>query len=108
MATSIPPHNLGEIINATIAYINNKITINQLMKHVPGPDFPTGGIIIGKDIIKQGYNKGGSFKIRGEIELEEKKGGRETLIIKSIPYQVNKSILIEKIAQLVRDKKIEE
>ena len=109
MATSIPPHNLGEIINGTIAYINNKdITIAQLMKHVPGPDFPTGGIIIGKDIIKQGYNKGrGSFKIRGEIDLEEKKGGRETLIIKSIPYQVNKSALIEKIAQLVRDKKIE-
>ena len=109
MATSIPPHNLGEIINATIAYINNKdITISQLMKHVPGPDFPTGGVIIGKDIIKQGYNKGrGSFKIRGEIDLEEKKGGRETLIIKSIPYQVNKSVLIEKIAQLVRDKKIE-
>ena len=109
MATSIPPHNLGEIINGTIAYINNKdITISQLMKHIPGPDFPTGGIIIGKDIIKQGYNKGrGSFKIRGEIDLEEKKGGRETLIIKSIPYQVNKSILIEKIAQLVRDKKIE-
>ena len=75
MATSIPPHNLGEIINATIAYINNKdITIAQLMKHVPGPDFPTGGIIIGKDIIKQGYNKGrGSFKIRGEVEFEEKK-----------------------------------
>ena len=109
MATSIPPHNLGEIINGTIAYINNKdITIGQLMKHIPGPDFPTGGVIIGKDIIKQGYNKGrGSFKIRGEIDLEEKKGGRETLIIKSIPYQVNKSILIEKIAQLVRDKKIE-
>ena len=109
MATSIPPHNLGEIINGTIAYINNKdITIAQLMKHVPGPDFPTGGVIIGKDIIKQGYNKGrGSFKIRGEIDLEERKGGRETLIIKSIPYQVNKSILIEKIAQLVRDKKIE-
>ena len=109
MATSIPPHNLGEIINATIAFINNKdITIAQLMKHVPGPDFPTGGIIIGKDIIKQGYNKGrGSFKIRGEIELEEKKGSREKLIIKSIPYQVNKSFLIEKIAQLVRDKKIE-
>ena len=109
MATSIPPHNLGEIISATIAYINNKdITISQLMKHVPGPDFPTGGIIIGKDIIKQGYNKGrGSFKIRGEIVFEEKKGGRDTLIIKSIPYQVNKSILIEKIAQLVRDKKIE-
>ena len=71
------------------------------MKHVPGPDFPTGGIIIGKDIIKQGYNKKrGSFKIRGEIDLEEK--SRETLIIKSILYQVNKSILIEKIAQLQR------
>ena len=109
MATSIPPHNLGEIINGTVAFINNKeITISQLMKHIPGPDFPTGGVIIGKDIIKQGYNKGrGSFKIRGEIDLEEKKGGREKLIIKSIPYQVNKSLLIEKIAQLVRDKKIE-
>ena len=109
MATSIPPHNLSEIINATIAFIQNKdITIAQLMKHVPGPDFPTGGIIIGKDILKQGYNKGrGSFKIRGEIDLEEKKGGRECLIIKSIPYQVNKSLLIEKIAQLVRDKRIE-
>ncbi len=109
MATSIPPHNLGEIIDATIAFINNKdITISQLMKHVPGPDFPTGGVIIGKEIIKQGYNKGrGSFKIRGEIEFEEKKGGRDLLIIKSIPYQVNKSILIEKIAQLVREKKIE-
>ena len=109
MATSIPPHNLGEVIDATIAFINNKeITISQLMKHVPGPDFPTGGVIIGKDIIKQGYNKGrGSFKIRGEIDFEEKKGGRDLLIIKSIPYQVNKSILIEKIAQLVRDKKID-
>ncbi|MDC3232711.1 DNA gyrase subunit A [Pelagibacteraceae bacterium] len=109
MATSIPPHNLGEVINGTIAYIENKdITISQLMKHVPGPDFPTGGVIIGKDILKQGYNKGrGSFKIRGEIDLEEKKGGRECLIIKSIPYQVNKSVLIERIAQLVRDKKIE-
>ncbi len=109
MATSIPPHNLGEIIDATIALIQNKeISISQLMKHVPGPDFPTGGIIIGKDIIKQGYNKGrGSFKIRGEIDFEQKKGGRDLLIIKSIPYQVNKSLLIEKIAQLVRDKKIE-
>ena len=109
MATSIPPHNLGEIIDATIALIQNKeISISQLMKHVPGPDFPTGGIIIGKDIIKQGYNKGrGSFKIRGEIEFEQKKGGRDLLIIKSIPYQFNKSLLIEKIAQLVRDKKIE-
>ncbi len=109
MATSIPPHNLAEVIDATVAFIKNKdITISQLMKYIPGPDFPTGGVIIGKDIIKQGYNKGrGSFKIRGEIEFEEKRGGRDILIIKSIPYQVNKSLLIEKIAQLVRDKKIE-
>jgi len=109
MATSIPPHNLGEIIDATSAYISNKdITIAQLMKHVPGPDFPTGGIIIGKDIIKQGYNKGrGSFKIRGEIDVEPKKSGRDLLILKSIPYQINKSVLNERIAQLARDKKIE-
>ncbi len=109
MATSIPPHNLSEVINATVAFINNKdITIAQLMKHIPGPDFPTGGVIIGKDIIKQGYNKGrGSFKIRGEIDFEEKKNGRSILIIKSIPYQINKSILNEKIAQLAREKKIE-
>ncbi len=109
MATSIPPHNLGEVIDATNAFIENQnITIAQLMKYVPGPDFPTGGLIIGKDFIKQGYNKGrGSFKIRGEIEFEEKKNGRSILIIKSIPYQVNKSILNEKIALLARDKKIE-
>jgi len=109
MATSIPPHNLGEIINATTAYIENKdITISQLMKHVPGPDFPTGGLIIGKDIIKQGYNKGrGSFKIRGEIDVEQKTNGRDLLIIKSIPYQINKSVLNERIAQLARDKKID-
>ena len=109
MATSIPPHNLGEVINATNAFIENQnITISQLMKYVPGPDFPTGGVIIGKEFIKQGYNKGrGSFKIRGEIEFEEKKNGRAILIIKSIPYQVNKSILNEKIALLARDKKIE-
>ena len=109
MATSIPPHNLGEVIDATNAFIENQnITIAQLMKYVPGPDFPTGGLIIGKDFIKQGYNKGrGSFKIRGEIEFEEKKNGRSILVIKSIPYQVNKSILNEKIALLARDKKIE-
>ena len=109
MATSIPPHNLGEVISATNAFIENQnITISQLMKYVPGPDFPTGGLIIGKDFIKQGYNKGrGSFKIRGEIEFEEKKNGRSILVIKSIPYQVNKSLLNEKIALLARDKKIE-
>ena len=109
MATSIPPHNLGEIINGTLALIEDKdIKINALMKHIPGPDFPTGGIIIGKDIIKQGYNKGrGSFKIRGEISIEPLKNGRDRLVITSIPYQVNKSILNERIAQLVREKKIE-
>ena len=109
MATSIPPHNLGEIIDATVAFINNRdITISQLMKKVPGPDFPTGGIIIGKDNLKQGYNKGrGSIKIRGEIEEESLKNGKERLVIKSIPYQVNKSVLNEKIAELARDKKIE-
>ena len=109
MATSIPPHNLGEVINGTINFIKNRdITISQLMKHIPGPDFPTGGIIIGKDIIKQGYNKGrGSFKIRGEIGEEALKNGKTRLIIKSIPYQVNKSVLNEKIADLSREKKIE-
>ncbi len=109
MATSIPPHNLGEIINGTLALIENKdIKIKDLMKHIPGPDFPTGGVIIGKDMIKQGYNKGrGSFKIRGEIIIESLKNGRERLVVTSIPYQVNKSVLNERIAQLVRDKKIE-
>ncbi len=109
MATSIPPHNLGEIIDGTLALIDNKdIKIKELMKHIPGPDFPTGGVIIGKDIIKQGYNNGrGSFKIRGEITIEQQKNGRERLVITSIPYQVNKSVLNERIAQLVREKKIE-
>jgi len=109
MATSIPPHNLGEIVDGTIAFIKNRdITISQLMKKIPAPDFPTGGIIIGKDNLKQGYNKGrGSIKIRGEIEEESLKNGRERLVIKSIPYQVNKSVLNERIAELARDKKIE-
>ncbi len=109
MATSIPPHNLGEIIDGTIGYIkNNDITIGQLMKHIPGPDFPTGGLIIGRDIIKQGYNKGrGSFKMRGEIEEESLKNGKSRLVIKSIPYQINKSVLNERIADLSRQKKIE-
>ena len=109
MATSIPPHNLGEIINGTLALIQNKdIKINELMKHIPGPDFPTGGIIIGKDIIKLGYKSGrGSFKIRGEVKVENLKNGRDRLVITSIPYQINKSVLNERIAELVRDKKIE-
>ena len=109
MATSIPPHNLGEIIDGTLALIENKdIKIKELMKHIPGPDFPTGGVIIGKEIIKAGYNVGrGSFKIRGEISVESQKNGRERLVITSVPYQVNKSVLNERIAQLVREKKIE-
>ncbi len=109
MATSIPPHNLAEVVDGTLALINDKdIKIKDLMKHIPGPDFPTGGVIIGKDIIKQGYNKGrGSFKIRGEISIESLKNGRERLVITSIPYQVNKSVLNERIVQLVREKKIE-
>ena len=109
MATSIPPHNLGEIIDGTIAFIENKdITVSQLMKKIPGPDFPTGGIIIGQDNLKQGYSKGrGSIKIRGEIEEENLKNGRMRLVIKSIPYQVNKASLNERIAELARDKKIE-
>ncbi len=109
MATSIPPHNLGEVINATQALINNKdIKINELMKHIPGPDFPTGGTIIGKDIIKTGYKTGrGSFKIRGDINIEQLKNGKERLVITNIPYQINKSVLNEKIVELIRDKKIE-
>ena len=109
MATSIPPHNLGEVIDGTLALIKNKdIKLNELMKHIPGPDFPTGGIIIGKDIIKAGYKSGrGSFKIRGDVKIEQQKNGRERLVITSIPYQVNKSVLNERIAELVRDKKIE-
>ncbi len=109
MATSIPPHNLSEVINATQALINNKdIKINELMKHIPGPDFPTGGTIIGKDIIKTGYKTGrGSFKIRGDINIEQLKNGKERLVITNIPYQINKSVLNEKIVELIRNKKIE-
>ncbi len=109
MATSIPPHNLGEVIDGTLALIGNKdIKLGELMKHIPGPDFPTGGIIIGKNIVKEGYKTGrGSFKIRGEIKIEQLKNGRERLVISSVPYQVNKSSLNERIAELVREKKIE-
>jgi DNA gyrase subunit A len=109
MATSIPPHNLGEVIDGTLALIKNKdINIKELMKFIPGPDFPTGGVIIGKDIIKQGYKIGrGSFKIRGDINVENLKNGKDRLVITSIPYQINKSNLNERIAELVREKKIE-
>jgi len=109
MATNIPPHNLGEIIDGTLAYIdNNEISIDELIKLIPGPDFPTGGLIIGKDVIKTGYKTGrGSIKIRGEIETEEEKKDKTLVVIKSVPFQTNKSLLIEKIALLVREKKIE-
>ena len=109
MATNIPPHNLGEIIDGTLAYIdNNEISIDELIKLIPGPDFPTGGLIIGKDAIKTGYKTGrGSIKIRGEIETEEEKKDKTLIVIKSVPFQTNKSLLIEKIALLVRDKRIE-
>ena len=109
MATSIPPHNLGEVIDGTLALIKNKEIKNfELMKFIPGPDFPTGGIIIGKDIIREGYKTGrGSIKIRGEINIENLKNGRDRLVITSVPYQINKSILNERIAELVRSKKIE-
>ena len=115
MATSIPPHNLREVINATLALIENKkkdksISLKELMVYIKGPDFPTKGIIIGRQSIKEGYEKGkssSSFKIRGNIDIEQIKGGRERLVITSIPYQVNKSVLTERIAQLVREKKIE-
>ena len=109
MATNIPPHNLGEVIDGTLKYIdNNEITIKELMKVIPGPDFPTGGIIIGQNDIIPGYEKGrGSIKIRGEIEVEEGSKDKKIIVIKSVPYQVNKTVLIEKIAELIRDKKIE-
>ena len=109
MATNIPPHNLGEVIDGTLAYLdNNKISVSEIMKKIPGPDFPTGGIILGKNEIKNGYEKGrGSIKIRGEIDIEEGSRDRKLIIIKSVPYQVNKTVLIEKIALLIRDKKLE-
>lgn len=109
MATNIPPHNLGEVIDGTLKYIdNNDISIKELMKFIPGPDFPTGGIIIGKQDIVPGYEKGrGSIKIRGEVDVEDGLKDRKKIIIKSVPYQVNKTVLIEKIAELIRDKKIE-
>ena len=110
MATKIPPHNLKELISGLIALLKNpEITIEELNnKHIKGPDFPTGGTIIGTDGIKNAYNTGrGKLLIRGKAEIEETATGRERIIINEIPYQVNKANLIEKIAYLVRDKKLE-
>lgn len=110
MATNIPPHNLGEIIDATIAIIQNPaITIDEIMAIVPGPDFPTAGIIYGKTGIEQAYKLGrGSIVMRGRTEVEKTmKGDREAIIITEIPYQVNKARLVAKIAECVKEKRIE-
>jgi DNA gyrase subunit A len=110
MATNIPPHNLKEIIDATIALINKPdITTDELIEIVPGPDFPTGGFICGRNGIRQAYEHGrGAILMRGRTTVEEHpKTGRKSIVATEIPYQVNKARLIEKIAELVRDKKIE-
>lgn len=109
MSTNIPPHNLGELLNGVIAQIKKPgITVAELMQFIPGPDFPTGGTIFGKEAIVQAYETGrGIIKIRAKAYIEkQKKGDRESIIINEIPYQVNKSRLIEKIAELVKDDKI--
>jgi DNA gyrase subunit A len=109
MATKIPPHNLGEIIDATIFLIDNPDTsVKNLLKYVKGPDFPTGASIMGSEGIIKAYNTGrGSIIIRGRYEIEENKKGREEIIITEIPYQVNKASLITRIAELVNEKEIE-
>jgi DNA gyrase subunit A len=109
MATNIPPHNLGEICNAAIAVIDNPaIDLPELMEIVPGPDFPTGGIILGRSGIYNAYSMGrGSIVMRGKVHVEESRGDREAIIVTEVPYQVNKATMMEKMAELVRDKRIE-
>jgi DNA gyrase subunit A len=109
MATNIPSHNLGEVIDATLAILANpNITVPEIMQLMQGPDFPTAGIILGRAGIRQAYETGrGSILIRGKSNTEDMRGGREAIIITEIPYQVNKSLMIEKMAELVRDKRIE-
>lgn len=109
MATNIPPHNLGEVIDACLAHLENpEITIDELCQFIQGPDFPTGGLIIGRAGILSAYHKGrGSILMRATVEVEEIRKDREALIVTSIPYQVNKKTLIEKIADLVREKRVE-
>lgn len=109
MATNIPPHNLTEVINAVLELADNpNVTTMELMEHVKGPDFPTAGLIIGKSGIKRAYETGhGSVIMRARCEVELMKNGKERIVISEIPYQVNKARLVEKIAELVRDKKIE-
>lgn len=109
MATNIPPHNLSETIDGVITLIDNsEAEIKDIMKNIKGPDFPTGAIIMGKEGIREAYNTGrGIIKIRAKAKIEETGKGRQHIIVTEIPYQVNKARLIEKIAELVRDKKIE-
>jgi len=110
MATNIPPHNLGETIDATLAIIKNpEITVMELMEnHIFGPDFPTGGIILGRSGIRQAFETGrGSIVTRSKVKIEEKSNGKTVLIFNEIPYQVNKASMVKKIADLVRDKAIE-
>jgi DNA gyrase subunit A len=109
MATNIPTHNLTETINAALAVLDNpSILTEELLEHLPGPDFPTGGIILGRAGIRQAYETGrGSIIVRGRSTIEEVRKEREAIIITEIPYQVNKAAMVEKIAELVRDKRIE-
>ncbi len=109
MATNIPPHNLGEVVNATIALIEDpEIEITGLMAHIEGPDFPTGGTIYGREGIWEAYSTGrGKLRVRANTHFEEKANGREVIVVDELPYQVNKAKLIEYIAHLVRDKRIE-
>ncbi|GAL04824.1 DNA gyrase subunit A [Photobacterium aphoticum] len=109
MATNIPPHNLGEVIDGCLAYINDEnITIDELMDYIPGPDFPTAAMISGRKGIIDAYKTGrGKIYMRSKAEIEADKNGRETIVVTEIPYQVNKARLIEKIAELVKEKKVE-
>src|SRR5205814_5308072 len=106
MATNMPPHNLGEIIDGVCAQIDNpNITLKELMAHVKGPDFPTGCMICGLGGIKDYFTTGrGSIKVRGKVGLEQLKGGREQIVVTAIPYNVNRAVLVERIAELVNDK----
>lgn len=109
MATNIPPHQLGEVIDGVLAVSDNPaITTEELMEIIPGPDFPTGGLILGRSGIRRAYETGrGSIIVRSKVEIEQKTSGKEVIIVNELPYQVNKARLIEKIAELVRDKKID-
>lgn len=109
MATNIPTHHLGEVIDGVLALSHDPdITIRDLMEYIPGPDFPTAGMIMGRSGIRRAYESGrGSITVRGRVDIEEKKNGKETIVITEIPYQVNKARLVERIAELAREKKID-